>query len=304
MKFFDVDIERHAARLLRRDPTFNLGLSATETKLLLNASRDWVNSGRHYVKLWPSIAPSAVRFLSDCESAAKLPEPQQKSVYAIRFPESDSISFGHSSPPIAISTAVVMFYPKAMLDGEQEPLIAFAIDGYYLTHNDPRRPARGLVLGVIGWNESVQTLMGRDPYSDRAVDSDDSPTGKPATEWLTRTGISAALFVSLVERDPDIVEPVLLARDEHKREDATPEQLAVMVARAARRGENGIHIGRSLETMPHYRRPHHALRWTGPGRTIPRIVWIKPTIVHRDVATRVPTGHYAADGRTEIEPKS
>lgn len=34
--------------------------------------------------------------------------------------------------------------------------------------------------------------------------------------------------------------------------------------------------------VPHQRRGHFALRWTGTGRTIPKIVWINPTWIHRD----------------------
>jgi hypothetical protein len=51
-----------------------------------------------------------------------------------------------------------------------------------------------------------------------------------------------------------------------------------------------------LANMPHYRRPHPALVWTGHGRAVPRIVMRKGTVVHREMLARVPTGF---DGQPE-----
>jgi len=39
-----------------------------------------------------------------------------------------------------------------------------------------------------------------------------------------------------------------------------------------------------------YRRLHPALVWTGHGRTVPRIVLRKGSVVHRDVLAQAPTG--------------
>ena len=47
------------------------------------------------------------------------------------------------------------------------------------------------------------------------------------------------------------------------------------VDRARRRGKLGWNVGARIEVMPHYRRPHPALVWTGPGRAVPRIVMRK-----------------------------
>ena len=42
--------------------------------------------------------------------------------------------------------------------------------------------------------------------------------------------------------------------------------------------------------IPHIRRPHPALVWTGQGRTIPHIVLRKGCLVHQDTVKRIPTG--------------
>ena len=74
-----------------------------------------------------------------------------------------------------------------------------------------------------------------------------------------------------------------------------------MIARAKRKGKFGFSIGKKYETMPHFRRPHFALRHTGKGGSIPKIVPAKSSIVHKSVLTRVPTGRYDEHGN-EVEP--
>ena len=39
-----------------------------------------------------------------------------------------------------------------------------------------------------------------------------------------------------------------------------------------------------------HRRPHMTLVWTGHGRTVPRIVPRKGSVVHREVVEKVPMG--------------
>jgi hypothetical protein len=62
------------------------------------------------------------------------------------------------------------------------------------------------------------------------------------------------------------------------------------VDKAHRRGKVGWDVGRHIEVIPHYRRPHMALVWTGQGRGVPRIVPRKGSVVHREVVERVPSG--------------
>ena len=49
-------------------------------------------------------------------------------------------------------------------------------------------------------------------------------------------------------------------------------------------------MGRRIEVIPHYRRPHMALVWTGKGREMPKIMPRKGTVVHREVVERLPSG--------------
>jgi hypothetical protein len=106
-----------------------------------------------------------------------------------------------------------------------------------------------------------------------------------------------ALTILLLADDPTIIEPEVLSRDEARYRLSKNESL---VEKAHRRGKIGWHIGRSFEMLPHFRRPHLALRHTGRGRTIPRIVPVKGCIVHRQKVTKVPTGHLTPEG-LEVE---
>jgi hypothetical protein len=98
--------------------------------------------------------------------------------------------------------------------------------------------------------------------------------------------LCAMLF--LLADEPDVITPDVLADDRQKYEASGFDQK--YVDRAHRRGKVGWNVGEKIEVMPHYRRPHPALVWTGHGRTVPRIVMRKGSVVHREVLTRVPTG--------------
>lgn len=94
-----------------------------------------------------------------------------------------------------------------------------------------------------------------------------------------------ALGCLLLAADPDFIKPVLLKADEGK---TTP--LEERIARAKRRGVYGFTIGEDIETCPHFRRPHFAVRWTGKGATIPKLVPVKGAVINKKLMTTVPTG--------------
>ena len=50
-----------------------------------------------------------------------------------------------------------------------------------------------------------------------------------------------------------------------------------------------------MECAPHFRRPHFAIRWTGKGGAVPRMVPVKGSVVKRQLATDVPTGYMDDD---------
>lgn len=97
----------------------------------------------------------------------------------------------------------------------------------------------------------------------------------------------------LLADDPAVIEPEPLAADQQRYDETGDPKL---IERAVRRGKRGWVVGRNLTVSPHYRRPHVALRWTGPGGKVPKIVPIKGAVVHRNRLTEVPMGRL--DGQT------
>jgi hypothetical protein len=105
---------------------------------------------------------------------------------------------------------------------------------------------------------------------------------------LVQDCLRLCTMLCLLADDPEVITPDVLADDRQKYEASGGD--SKYVDRAHRRGKLGWHVGEKIEVMPHYRRPHPALVWTGRGRSQPRIVLRKGSVVHREVLARVPTG--------------
>ena len=91
----------------------------------------------------------------------------------------------------------------------------------------------------------------------------------------------------LLGDDSEVISPDVLADDRGKFEETGDQKY---VDKARRRGKVGWDVGRQIEVAPHYRRPHMALVWTGHGRTVPKIVPRRGSIVHREAVEKVPMG--------------
>jgi len=103
---------------------------------------------------------------------------------------------------------------------------------------------------------------------------------------IAKPFIRIALGVMMLAADPDYIKPVLLKADEDK---TTP--IEERIARARNRGVYGFTIGEEIERSPHFRRPHFAIRWTGKGGEIPKLVAVKGSIVGKKELVTVPTGY-------------
>jgi hypothetical protein len=132
-------------------------------------------------------------------------------------------------------------------------------------------------------------------------------------EMLTKI-IRLCMSVWLIDDDPDILEPDVLAkhRDKYKAileeldkyQELDPEHPLVqklLASRekliqqaAARRGEAGWNLGKKYEAgnalTPCLIPPHPCLFWTGHGRSIPKIRTRRGHLRNREVAEAVPSG--------------
>jgi hypothetical protein len=119
---------------------------------------------------------------------------------------------------------------------------------------------------------------------DRGVSAD---MGVQIPETLIDDCVRLCCSLCLLENDPSVIEPDVLTKDRDKFEASGDERY---VDKAHRRGKIGWNVGRRIEVAPHYRRPHMALVWTGHGRTVPKIVPRRGSVVHRELVEKVPSG--------------
>jgi len=251
----------------------------------------WMKASQPYYKVWPAIASALLKVRLDLDS--KLFSVPLGTI-CLRFPV-------HLPPPITDVTAIladdtVKVDPK---NGSRGLTIVYKMS------DKTREGFLGLAL-IPG--ESVQDAL------DRAGMQTSMALQKGAEcadtlklrydEWQRERGVlclKAVLSVCLLASDPELILPDVLVDDRRRFDESTDLELRQrLIDKAALRGVVGWRIGEAYETVPHFRRPHFALRHTGKGGTIPRIVPVKGAIVHRQRVTTVPTGFIEDDG-TEVE---
>lgn len=119
---------------------------------------------------------------------------------------------------------------------------------------------------------------------------------------MMQLAVRITASVCLLAKDPDLIEPDVLDKDRGKfAHTSDPDEIQKMVERAHRRGKVGWNVGARLEVSPHYRRAHFGIRWTGQGRTIPKVVPIKGCVVRRKHMTEVPTGYLDREVKHESD---
>lgn len=97
-----------------------------------------------------------------------------------------------------------------------------------------------------------------------------------------------AMGVMLLAADPEeFLKPVILKADENR----PHVPMASLVDKAKRRGVFGFTVGEDIERCPHFRRPHFAIRWTGKGSTVPKLVPVRGAIIGKEKLVTVPTGY-------------
>jgi hypothetical protein len=106
--------------------------------------------------------------------------------------------------------------------------------------------------------------------------------------------------------DREIFKRIILAKDKDK---FNPDEPDKFWDRAKNNGMYGWDVGKDIPTreeleeykttgmfrgkvIPHFRNGSFAIRWTGKGRTVAKVVWIRETIVNKHLATRIPEGYY------------
>ena len=106
-------------------------------------------------------------------------------------------------------------------------------------------------------------------------------------DWA-RDSFRLAMGICLLGNDSEFIQPEVLTADQIKFGTSRDMKL---VEKAKKRGKYGWTVGRDIECLPHIRRPHFAVRWTGKGGAVPKVVPVKGSVVKRKSMTDVPTGY-------------
>jgi hypothetical protein len=240
----------------------------------LQNEREWEQARRPYYNVWPSIVPMLIRLNLNLDSfLIQLP----LLALCIRFPKRKNplmfqwkgeevqircILLGDMNQGKGISTLIDV--GEMIGDGKD-----FGVPIY--TYRNFRRQ-EGLTV------EEALRELGRNKFAELGIQ---------IPEPLVMDCVRLCCTLCILENDPSVIEPDVLSKDRAKFERTGNNKY---IAKAHRRGKVGWNVGRTIEVMPHYRRPHMTLVWTGRGRTVPKIVARRGSIVHREIVEKMPSG--------------
>lgn len=268
------------------------------TPELLQAEVLWQELGRPYYNVWPSVIPALSKLKLDADSSwFKLPLDH----LLLRFPkENNPLTFEYKGvwAVHSVLASNVMLPNKEGTEYKRaislwidinEPLSAVRQteleDGRVLIRKpEPGKHTPSLLYRHIICDEGKTIEWSFDnipPHSS-------SGFGVVYPDPIVRDVARIVCTLCLLQGDPDLVEPIVLAKDEAKR---NAQNEASLVDKAKRRGMYGWNLGRNVQVSPHVRSAHAHLYWTGKGRKIPAIRFLKATVVRRHRVSDVPTGY-------------
>ena len=287
-----VSIRRQVAETLVPGDSHSLSLQAS----LATASRaeaDWYHAVRPYYKVWPAFVPVLSRCRLDI-SPAELTLKHR--VFAVRFADKHELKAG----TLACGSFLTTIHEGQLVTGGVfDMLFVFPI-----VFHDRERIWDGVHWWAIRVNSAPDGPGNSETLEDAlaAVGEQWKPRDEfPEEQEMRGLVVRTALSLHMLADDPDFVRPDVLADDRNRFDDTSDESRRQrMIQKAQRRGIVGWRVGEHYESIPHMRRPHFGWRWTGRRRTVPKLVPIKGSIVHRHKVVTVPTGH-VEDSGTEVE---
>ena len=240
----------------------------------------WEDARRPYYNVFPAIAPMLLRLNLEVDtSLIRLPLP----IFCIRFPTDHSpLQFQWSGENWQVRSMLVG--PTNLQHNSEvfEGLIFWVDIGETEIMPNGRKLASHSYINLpvtqgMTLEESLKAL----PYDPSAFH------GVVMPEEIRTACAKLACTICLIGDNPEIIEPDVLSKDRDKYDHTHDPKYA---EKAKRRGKFGFNVGKGIEVIPHVRRPHPALMWTGHGREVARIVMRKGSVVHREVVEHIPTG--------------
>jgi len=249
--------------------------------------------GLPYYNVYPSIIPMLLNLDIDKVSEKSLIIPHGLNSLLINMPKKNNplypirnigLSFEHIEYPDKWTT----------LTGDPHPgggHLGLLIESGATENDSVCNNYTTLPLGVTGRadeftvGEIIKEFLYEWSHTENVVDSVKHSGG---TENCIKA-VKLACTLCLLGNSPELIQPEVLNADEHKLKGQ--HNIDALVAKARRRGKYGFTIGKDIEVMPHYRRPHLALVWYGSGKKKSKIIPRKGSIVHRSKVEKIPTGY-------------
>lgn len=245
----------------------------------------WIENVRPYYKVYPAILSSLCRLKLDVKyECPDVPEGQ----LSVRF------AVGHEPSTKSGIRISSLFLANGLgrQDGKEFKMMIVAAN----------------VLTPDGNPDFVRFMIDTNPDNAKSIE-ESLEIGDPNNNTpLTNKGVQAlatriALTVCMLEHDPDIITPEILSKDEERYQGETEEWKRRAEERARKRGKVGWSIGKEFQkrvNSPHYTNPHFAIRHTGPGKKIPKIVPVRGYWSGKEKLTTIPTGYILPNG-VEVE---
>lgn len=237
----------------------------------------WYSLRKPFYNIWPCVAEGLARTPLDlpCQSVI---EPLQKlpGTILLRMAVGHELHVDDTPLYTVLASRTVLRAPGGK---DERGLVVFCNGGEFETE-------KGLSLPIL-WNASFGLENGTVEDSLRELEEKYHSSLNDIEGRVIQLAVRLVLGVALIGFDPSIVDSVVLAKDADKYEKTKDPKY---LERAKNNGVVGWEIGRDIEVSPHYRHPHFAIRWTGTGRTVPKLRPIKGCIVKRKMIAQIPTG--------------
>jgi len=253
---------------------------------------DWAADRKPYYTVYPSLSDMLTRLSLEKITGDMIRLPHGLKSLSVRFPVGKEL--GGEVRSIWMNSITVN---RNVGENDPVPGLSLGID-HGEVDTFPKNDHEGLPVYLIRCfpldERTIEESLNALPLSWTASQ------GKYLDPVVIANVVRLACTLCLLGDDPEILKPEILNKDAAR---ANPENIERLQQKAAKRGKLGWSVGRDLEVIPHYRRPHPALVWTGKGKTIPKIILRAGSIVHREIVGRVPTGYGEEDdNRTEQVP--
>ena len=237
----------------------------------------WHQADRPYYCIWNAVIPMFLKLRLDIDSGLILPPKQPLS---LRMPMDNPLKFDFERKTYE---ARAMLLNEATIQGVEGMTIW--ID--YGETDEMGAPIYSFQNFQTKTGSTIEEIIEYLPIHQSAK------IGVIATKEFLLDCVRLACAVCLLGDDSTLVTPDILNADLEKWQKTHDEKY---VEKAHRRHKVGWHIGKEIEIMPHFRRPHFAWYHTGPGGKIPQLILRMgegpsgAIEVNRRMLDRIPTG--------------